>query len=226
MKRFLLTSLLLLGSSLQFSCTQLQQDQKQNEQKEEAAAEIPPPLYLGSVHQVFTNDKFALLRIIGPLPPEGTVLITHPADGSTERVGNLIVSSAQHARNNIIAADIRAGGFVGTQQRQKPGKKFPDLIHGALLILEDNLEHPLAHTQALDTVSFHQIYLIYLGNEALLLLLIQKSSGKVNALPACSLGEGSAKSSQIAIGHTVGNGHTVFFGQFFKSGTDHRNPSF
>ena len=109
MKRFLLTSLLLLGSSLQFSCTQLQQEQKPNEQKEETAAEIPPPLYLGSVHQVFTNDKFALLRIIGPLPPEGTVLITHPADGSTERVGNLIVSSAQHARNNIIAADIRAG---------------------------------------------------------------------------------------------------------------------
>ncbi len=43
------------------------------------------------------------------MPREGTVLITHPADGSADRVGNLIVSSAQHARNNIIAADIRAG---------------------------------------------------------------------------------------------------------------------
>ena len=125
-----------------------------------------------------------------------------------------------------LTADIRAGGFVGTQQRQKPGKKFPDLIHGALLILEDNLEHPLAHTQALDTVSFHQIYLIYLGNEALLLLLIQKSGSKVNALPACSLGERSAEAAQIAIGHTMGNGHAVFFGQFFKSGCNHRNPSF
>ena len=125
-----------------------------------------------------------------------------------------------------LTADIRAGGFVGTQQRQKPGKKFPDLIHGALLILEDNLEHPLAHTQALDTVSFHQIYLIYLGNEALLLLLIQKSGSKVNALPACSLGERCAEAAQIAVGHAVGNGHAVFFGQFFKSGCNHRNPSF
>lgn len=67
---------------------------------------------MGSVHQVFPVDKFALLRIIGPIPPEGTVLITHPADGSADRIGNLIVSSAQHARNNIIAADIRAGQVV------------------------------------------------------------------------------------------------------------------
>lgn len=91
------------------SCSQFQQQQKQPAAPEEAIPDIPPPLYLGSVHQVFSSDKFALLRIIGPLPAEGTVLITHPADGSADRTGNLIVSSAQHARNSIIAADIRAG---------------------------------------------------------------------------------------------------------------------
>lgn len=109
MKRFLLIALLIPGCMLQFACQQMQQKQKPEQTSEEAAAEIPPPLYLGSVHQVFSNDKFALLRIIGPMPQEGTVLITHPADGSATRMANLIVSSAQHARNNIIAADIRAG---------------------------------------------------------------------------------------------------------------------
>lgn len=103
--------LLSLGIGLSLiSCTQIMQQQQKTEPvKEEAAPEIPPPLYLGTVHQVFPADKFVLLRIIGPMPEEGAVLITHPADGSTDRVANLIVSSAQHARNNIVAADIRAG---------------------------------------------------------------------------------------------------------------------
>lgn len=110
MKRVLPVTLLILGCSMQLSCTQWMQQQKpESECKNEAMPDIPPPLYLGAVHQVFPSDQFALLRIIGPVPEEGTVLITHPADGSTERVGNLIVSSAQHARGNIIAADIRAG---------------------------------------------------------------------------------------------------------------------
>lgn len=110
MKRYLTILLLTLccGFSLT-ACSQLQQQQNNEEPGEEATPEIPPPLHLGAVHQVFSADKFALLRIIGPMPREGTVLITHPADGSADRVGNLIVSSAQHARNNIIAADIRAG---------------------------------------------------------------------------------------------------------------------
>lgn len=113
MKRYLTVLLTSLVCGLSFtSCSQLQQKQEQPPAEQETAPEIPPPLYLGTVHQVFSADKFALLRIIGPLPPEGTVLITHPADGSTERVGNLVVSSAQHARNNIIAADIRAGLVV------------------------------------------------------------------------------------------------------------------
>lgn len=110
MKRYLAVLLTFLVCGLSFtSCSQLQQKQNQKPSGQEAEPEMPPPLYLGAVHQVFSADKFALLRIIGPIPPEGTVLITHPADGSAERIGNLIVSSAQHARNNIIAADIRAG---------------------------------------------------------------------------------------------------------------------
>lgn len=110
MRRYLsiLLPVLACGFSLS-ACSQLQQKQNSEKPAEEATPEIPPPLHLGAVHQVFSADKFALLRIIGPMPKEGTVLITHPADGSTDRVGNLIVSSAQHARNNIIAADIRAG---------------------------------------------------------------------------------------------------------------------
>ena len=99
--------LLLAGTCLQFSCSQMQQ--KQEPAQPEQEIETAPPLYLGSVHQVFPADQFALLRIIGPMPREGTVLITHPADGSTDRMANLIVSSAQHARNNFVAADIRAG---------------------------------------------------------------------------------------------------------------------
>ncbi len=99
--------LLLAGTCLQFSCSQMQQ--KQEPAQPEQEIETAPPLYLGSVHQVFPADQFALLRIIGPMPREGTVLITHPADGSTARMANLIVSSAQHARNNFVAADIRAG---------------------------------------------------------------------------------------------------------------------
>ncbi len=110
MRRYLsiLLPVLVCGFSLS-ACSQLQQQQNSEKPAEEATPEIPPPLHLGAVHQVFSTDKFALLRIIGPMPKEGTVLITHPADGSADRVGNLIVSSAQHARGNIIAADIRAG---------------------------------------------------------------------------------------------------------------------
>ena len=110
MNRFLSVLLLSLSSTLIFSaCSQLAQQQSPQKEEQTSEADIPPPLYLGTVHQVFTNDKFALLRIIGPIPPEGTVLISHPADGTASRVGNLVVSSAQHARNSIIAADIRAG---------------------------------------------------------------------------------------------------------------------
>lgn len=81
-------------------------------EREAAMRQTPPPLHLGAVHQVFPEKHFALLRIIGPLPQEGAVLITHPPDGATDRMGNLRVSSAQNSRSNIIAADIRSGTVI------------------------------------------------------------------------------------------------------------------
>jgi hypothetical protein len=107
MKAFVYAGLMLLSSTCLISCSQFQQQKHEPAGQESTQEE--PPLYLGSVHQVFQGDKFALLRIIGPIPGEGTVLITHPADGYTARMGNLIVSAAGSGGKNIIAADIRAG---------------------------------------------------------------------------------------------------------------------
>lgn len=94
-------------------CNLLQQQEgaKAQEQQEEKTV-IPPPLHLGAVHQVYPEQGFALLRMLGPVPPAGTTLITHPADGSNDRVGNLCVSAAGGTRNNMIAADIRSGTVV------------------------------------------------------------------------------------------------------------------
>lgn len=102
----LLAPLLLLGS-----CQQ-QQPQAQAEEQEEQKSKVPPPLHLGAVHQVYPEQNFALLRIIGPMPGPGVTLITHPADGSNSRIGNLVISTGQPTRNNIIAADIRSGTVV------------------------------------------------------------------------------------------------------------------
>ena len=70
---------------------------------------VLPPLHLGAVHQVYPEQGFVLLRIIGPMPRAGTVLISHPADGSNTRIGNLVVTSDQPAKNRIIAAEVRSG---------------------------------------------------------------------------------------------------------------------
>ncbi len=95
------------------SCSTVQQ-QSETAQRDKDAKEvrIPPPLHLGAVHQVIPEKNFALLRIIGPMPREGTVLISHPADGASDRVGNLQVSGGQHRRGNIIVADIRSGTVI------------------------------------------------------------------------------------------------------------------
>lgn len=110
MKNWIVFSLslpvLLIGA-----CQQQQQIQEQEAQKNESP-KTPPPLHLGAVHQVYPEQQFALLRIIGPMPGPGTTLITHPPDGSTSRIGNLIISTGQPSRNNIIAADIRSGTVV------------------------------------------------------------------------------------------------------------------
>ena len=95
------------------ACQNVQEKRHVTEAEREAAMhKTPPPMHLGAVHQVFPEKHFALLRIIGPLPQEGAVLITHPPDGATDRMGNLRVSSAQNSRSNIIAADIRSGTVI------------------------------------------------------------------------------------------------------------------
>ncbi len=73
---------------------------------------VLPPLHLGAVHQVYPAQKFALLRIIGPIPAPGTTLISHPADGSTTRIGNLMVSENSSSRRGMLVADIRSGSVV------------------------------------------------------------------------------------------------------------------
>lgn len=95
------------------SCALLEQESEAAQKEaEKKMAVVPPPLHLGAVHQVFPDQHFALLRIIGPIPAEGATLITHPPDGATDRVGNLCVSSGQHVRGSMIAADIRSGTVV------------------------------------------------------------------------------------------------------------------
>lgn len=113
MTKWFSLALVLALACAQPSCSVFQQQKHAvEEEKEEEAAKIPPPLHLGAVHQVIPERHFALLRIIGPMPKEGTVLISHPADGAIDRVGNLMVSSGQHRRGNIIVADIRSGTVI------------------------------------------------------------------------------------------------------------------
>lgn len=103
---------LLCSAALLSSCSPLQQQEGKSESEQEEKVVIPPPLHLGAVHQVYPEQGFALLRMIGPVPAPGTTLISHPADGSNDRVGNLCVSNATSSRNGIIAADIRSGTVV------------------------------------------------------------------------------------------------------------------
>ncbi len=84
----------------------------QNKPQKPEEKKTPPPLHLGAVQQVYPGQKFALLRIIGPLPGPGTTLISHPADGSTSRIGNLMVAENSKPRNGMVVADIRSGNVV------------------------------------------------------------------------------------------------------------------
>lgn len=97
-----------LGAVLLFSGCMWQQ-QKADGTTTERDENVLPPLHLGAVHQVYPEQGFVLLRIIGPMPKAGTVLISHPADGSNTRIGNLVVTSDQPAKNRIIAAEVRSG---------------------------------------------------------------------------------------------------------------------
>lgn len=96
---------LLAGFSALVAC---QSQQSQHEQSEQQVSG-PPPLHLGAVHQVFPDQGFATLRFIGPVPPAGTTLITHPPDGSNSRVGNLQLPLDRQVRNSYVVATIRSG---------------------------------------------------------------------------------------------------------------------
>ncbi len=113
MNRCATACFLLCTTLLTSSCLQQQQPQQQEEQTEKSTQpRVVPPLHLGAVHQVYPEQGFALLRIIGPMPAPGATLITHPANGSTERIGNLCISAQRPSRDGIVAADIRSGTMV------------------------------------------------------------------------------------------------------------------
>ncbi len=94
------------------ACQTAEQNQGSKEQEEMKQQLTAPPLHLGAVYQVYPESHFAMIRLIGPRPAEGATLITHPADGSADRVGNLCVASGQHSREGLIAADIRSGTVI------------------------------------------------------------------------------------------------------------------
>ncbi len=112
MTKLLPLALILLLAGMQTSCSIFQQQNNSDNSSDEKKLKTPPPLHLGAVHQVIPDRNFALLRIIGPMPKEGTVLISHPADGANDRVGNLVVAGGQHRRGNMIVADIRSGTVI------------------------------------------------------------------------------------------------------------------
>ncbi len=113
MTRFAPALIALLLPLLPAACIQQQQQQRREVATQQAEKpKVLPALHLGAVHQVYPEQGFALLRIIGPMPGPGATLITHPADGSSTRIGNLCISSQQPSRDGIIAADIRSGTVV------------------------------------------------------------------------------------------------------------------
>ena len=94
-------------------------------------------MYLGAVHMVDPVQRFALLRIIGPVPRAGATLISHPADGSTSRIGNLVVSEDQSQRRGIVVADIRSGSvergdrifmYRNISQQPEPTERILDTV--------------------------------------------------------------------------------------------------
>ncbi len=74
----------------------------------------PKPIYIGTVQQVYPDHNFALVRLARMVPKAGTTLISHPADGTNLRLGNLTVSAEKinNSVSRMIAADIRGGTVV------------------------------------------------------------------------------------------------------------------
>ncbi len=107
-----LSAAFLVAALLLPACQQQQQQQQKTGSETATERKVAPPLHIGAVHQVYPEQGFALLRIIGPMPRTGTTLITHPPDGSNTRLGNLCISSQQPTRDRVIAADIRSGTIL------------------------------------------------------------------------------------------------------------------
>lgn len=108
MRNASLMSLLLLPALSLLPACQTQREEEPERQK----TDEPAPLYLGTVNQVLSDRGFVILRFIGPVPASGATLITHPADGSNTRVGNLVLSDISQARGNFATASIRSGTVV------------------------------------------------------------------------------------------------------------------
>lgn len=108
MRNASLMSLLLLPALSLLPACQTQREEVPERQK----TDEPAPLYLGTVNQVLSDRGFVILRFIGPVPTSGATLITHPADGSNTRVGNLVLSDVSQARGNFATASIRSGTVV------------------------------------------------------------------------------------------------------------------
>ncbi len=74
----------------------------------------PAPIYIGTIQQVYPDHNFALVRLARMVPKVGTTLISHPADGTNLRLGNLCVSAEKidNSVSRMIAADIRGGTVV------------------------------------------------------------------------------------------------------------------
>ncbi len=103
----------MLASALCSGCASWFSHKSDDKETKSEEKKTLPPLHLGAVHQVYPAQKFALLRIIGPIPAPGTTLISHPADGSTVRIGNLMVSENSAPRGGMLVADIRSGSVAG-----------------------------------------------------------------------------------------------------------------
>ena len=69
---------------------------------------VVKPDFVGVVDRVYSVQKYALVRIGGVFPREGTTLISHSPEGADERVANLVVSP-ERLGNLRVPADIRSG---------------------------------------------------------------------------------------------------------------------
>ncbi|MFI3244318.1 MAG: hypothetical protein R3Y56_08710 [Akkermansia sp.] len=108
MRRLLILSLPLLLLACQ---NQTSPDGSSDDPQEEKK---PAPIYIGTIQQVYPDHNFALVRLARMVPKTGTTLISHPADGTNLRLGNLCVSAEKidNSVSRMIAADIRGGTVV------------------------------------------------------------------------------------------------------------------